>query len=504
MCRRSAAALAPDRCLTVTALAVALLCCACSTVEPGRPVALSGLPDRFKAGTATPGPARTAGAASRHQAPGARLAEAPAQAGWWRLFEDPALDRLVERAEAANTDIAMATARLLQARALVDAAQAKGRVQIQAVASASRQGGPLVNAAGSSGGLFTATLGVSYEPDLFGRLASERGVAGLDAGAREALLHHTRLLVQADVTQTYLLLRACDAERALLRQALASQGETAALVGLQVRRGSRAAVALQPLKVEQAEAEAELSALDGRRDKLEHALATLLGEPAPAFSLPAQPEAAAFAKVPEVPAGIPSQVLARRPDVSAAQQAWMAAQLRSGQARSAWFPEVVLTGSGGQASADLGSLLKSSLRAWALGAVLVAPLIDGGQRDAAIRQADAEADAAGAAARERMLVALREVQDQLSGLQALASQSAWQAEAQAVQAQAVVLAEQRWRQGNLSRYEVLFAQRSSLASQRQALQLAAQRQLTTVALVRALGGGWEPTPPEPDQRVAGP
>ena len=486
----------------LTTLAMALLIGGCSTVTPPRPVALADLPPNFKTSHLAPGKGAWLDGAllptARSEVPMTQPlvlplpAEAQPRGHWWRVFKDPVLDRLIERAEAANTDISIAAARLTQARALVGAAEARGLPQVQAVASASRQGGPLVNAAGSSGGLFTAAIGVAYEPDLFGRVAAQRDLAGLEAGAREALLQSTRLLVQADVTQTYLALRARDAEAALLRQGLASLRETLQLTELQVRVGSRPATALPKLRAELAEAHAEVLGVTSRRDELEHALATLVGQAAPGFTLEAGDGRTVLSQLPDIPAGIPAEVLARRPDVSAAQQAWLAAQLRRGQARTAWFPNVALTASGGQASGDLASLLKSSLRAWALTAVLVAPLLDGGQRAAAIQQADAEAEAAEATARAQMLVALREVQDHLSGLQSLAAQATWLAEAEALNTQAAVDTTQRWRKGNLSRYEVLTAERASLRSQRLSLLTAAARQRSVVSLVRALGGGWAP------------
>jgi len=184
-------------------------------------------------------------------------------------------------------------------------------------------------------------------------------------------------------------------------------------------------------------------------------------------------------------------VLARRPDVSAAQSAMLAAQARVGVARAAWFPSVSLTGAGGYASPELGDLFKWSARAWSVGALLSLPLLDGGRREAGVQGAQAQLDAALASYRGQVLTAFREVEDQLSSLRLLEEQAEAQARAVASASRATLLSDSRWRNGLVSQLELLDARRSELRNRRQALQVKSAQYQACVALIRALGGGWD-------------
>jgi outer membrane protein, multidrug efflux system len=214
----------------------------------------------------------------------------------------------------------------------------------------------------------------------------------------------------------------------------------------------------------------------------------LAGEIPGIFSVPQQEWSAIL---PAIPPGLPSSVLARRPDVLAAQQAVQAAQSRLGIASDAWFPQLTLSGSAGLASPTLGNVLEASMRAWSVGALLSLPLFDGGRREAGVANAQGELGATLALLREQMLVALREVQDQLSALHLLADQAQVHARSMALGSRARQLAESRYRSGFASQLDLLEAQRSELAAQRAAVQLRSAQYQASVALVRALGGGWD-------------
>jgi multidrug efflux system outer membrane protein len=170
----------------------------------------------------------------------------------------------------------------------------------------------------------------------------------------------------------------------------------------------------------------------------------------------------------------------------------LAAQARVGVAQAAWFPDIALTGSGGYASTDLGDLFKWSARSWGIGALLSLPIFDGGRRDAGVKNASAELDAALAGYREQVLVAFKDVEDQLSALRLLADQSEAQSRAVASASRATVLSDIRYRSGLVSQLDLLDARRSELRNRREALQVRAAQYQATVGLVRALGGGWEP------------
>ncbi len=414
-------------------------------------------------------------------------AEAQPRGEWWKAFADPALDDLVARADRNNASIQVAAARLAQARALAGITDANRAPQLGAGASVSRFGGVIEGVTVPASTLGTAGATFSYELDLFGKLSRASEAAQLDARAREGLLQSTRLLVQAEVAQAYLALRAVDAERAIVNDTLAAYRETLALTEGRYRAGDVAELDVARARTEVAATESEALALDRRRAEIENALAVLTGEPAPDFALP---PGEWRTQLPSIPAGIPAMVLARRPDVSAAQSGVLAAQQRVGVAQAAWFPDAALTANGGYASPELGDLFKWSARAWGVGALLSLPLLDGGRREAGVQNASAQLDESVARYREQVLVAVREVEDQLSALRLLASQSQAQARAVEASARATDLSNARYQGGFVSQLELLDARRSELRNRRQALQVRSAQYQATVGLVRALGGGW--------------
>jgi multidrug efflux system outer membrane protein len=184
-------------------------------------------------------------------------------------------------------------------------------------------------------------------------------------------------------------------------------------------------------------------------------------------------------------------VLARRPDVAAAQSTMLAAQARVGVAKAAWFPDISLTGAGGVASTQASDLFKYSARAWSLGLLASLPIFDGGRREAGVRFARGDMDAAVAQYREQVLVAVRDVEDQLAALRLLAQQAEAQDRAVRAASLATRLSDRRWREGLVSQLDLLDAQRSELADRRAAVEVRSAQYQATVGLVRALGGGWE-------------
>ena len=412
-----------------------------------------------------------------------------ARGEWWKAFADPVLDDLVERANRSNTSIQGAAARLAQARAFVRATDADRAPQIGVGASATRAqgivGGTFV---GPARNIFATGVDFSYEVDLFGRLSHATNAAALDAQAQEGLLQSARLLVQAQVAQTYLALRALDDERSLVRSTVGAYRETLALTDRRWRAGDVAELDVTRAATEVAATESDALALDRQRAGLEHALAVLVGEVVSSFSLPVAEWNSAL---PVIPAGLPSTLLTRRPDVSAAQQTMLAAQARVGVAKAAYFPRVALTGTAGYASTDLSELFEWSSRAWLLGAVASLPVFDGGRRKAGIESATAQMEGEVARYREQILVAFKDVEDELSSLRLLAEQSEAQGRAVQTSSRSTALSDVRYRNGYVSQLDLLDAQRSELRNRRQALQVRSAQYQSTIALVRALGGGWD-------------
>jgi multidrug efflux system outer membrane protein len=419
----------------------------------------------------------------------AEPAAAQPRGEWWKAFSDPVLDELIERADRGNSSVRVAAARLGQARAIARITDADRSPQVGVGASAQRFQG-IVNGSppGPARNVFSAGADLSYEVDLFGRLSHASDAAVLDAQAREALLQSTRLLVQAEVAQTYLALRALDAERSLVDNTLKAYRATLSLTERRWRAGDVAELDVARAATEVAATESEALALERRRAELEHALAILIGEAPANFALAPDEWNTAL---PVIPAGVPSIVLTRRPDVAAAQNGVMAAQARVGAAQAAWFPNIALTASAGYASPELSDLFKWSARAWALGALTSLPVFDGGRRKAGVQAAGAELERAVASYREQVLVAFKDVEDQLAALRLLTEQAEAQGRAVASAGRTTSLSDTRYRAGYVSQLELLDAQRSELRNRREALQVRSARYQSTVALVRALGGDWK-------------
>ncbi len=408
-----------------------------------------------------------------------------AQGQWWGVFADPVLDGLITKANGNNTSIQVAAARLSQARALAGQVDANRFAQLGIGAGATRQLNATSNNVAQT--VVSAGANLSYEVDLFGKLSGASNAASLDAASREALLRSTQLLVQADVAQTYLSLRALDVERELVRSTLQAYQNTLRLTEVRLREGDVAELDVARVRSEAASTESEALALDQRRAVLEHALAVLVGEVASNFVVVPSTWSTAL---PVIPAGVPSTVLTRRPDVTAAQNTVQAAQARVGVAKAAWFPTFALTANGGYAAPEVRDLFKLSTPAWGIGALLSLPIFDGGRRESGMQGANAELNIALANYREQVLVAFRDVEDQLAALRLLADQSEAQSRSVASSSRATVLSGSRYRNGFVSQLELLDAQRSELRNRRQALQVKAAQYLATVGLIRALGGGW--------------
>jgi len=454
--------------------ALTMLLAACATT-PGEIDAtrLPAIPDQFK---------------EEGKWAAAKPAAAQPRGEWWKAFDDPTLDGLIARASAGNATIQIAAARLAQARAVARITDADRSPQVGVSGSVSRQAGYVNGTGGPARSFAAAGVNLGYELDLFGKLAAASDAASLDARSRAALVQSARLLVQAEVAQSYLALRALDDEQVILRDMLAAYRDTLALTERRYRAGDAAELDVARAETEVASTESELFAVERRRAEIEHALAVLVGEPSSNFAVA---PAAWSTALPIIPTGVPSTVLERRPDISAAQDAMLAAQQRVGVARAAWFPDVALTGAAGYASPELGDVFKWSARAWGIGALLALPIFDGGRREAGVQNAAAQLDEAFARYREQVLIAFRDVEDQLAGLRLLSEQSQAQARAVDSSSRATALSDTRYRNGYVSQLDLLDARRSELRNRRQALQVRAAQYQATVGLVRALGGGWQ-------------
>lgn len=409
---------------------------------------------------------------------------------WWQGYNDPLLNDLEARSEAASPTVAAAVARYDQAVALADRAGTERLPEISAGpsiardrVSAGRPGSP-----GSSSTYTTRTLGGSFdwEIDLWGRLRGAARAGRADAAASNADLAAVRLSLHASIADTYFRLRQLDAEADLLLQTSKAYQRAFELTDIRHSGGIASGVDTSRAQSQLSDARAQLATIALDRANAEHQLAVLVGETPSTFSVPA---ATPLIQPFPVAAGIPSELLQRRPDIAAAERRVAAANERIGVARAAQFPSLTLGLSGGFQNTG-GNLLSTASSFWALGPLaLIGPVFDGGRRKADARQSRAIFDEAAADYRSTVLDAFREVEDSLAGAHHLAGAERQQDEAARAANRTTDLALIRYRDGASDYLEVVVAQTASLIAQRAALVLHTQRLQTSVALIRALGGG---------------
>lgn len=443
-----------------------------------------------------------------------------ARSDWWTLFGDDELNTLVERALDANQDLVAAAARVEQARAAAGLARSAYFPSAAVGASADRSRTsrttdivmPLAETDSIRG-----ALDASWELDLFGRVRrlNESARAGVAASAAD--FESVRLALSAEVASSYFSLRAIDREVALVDEGVALRRRALELVKSRRTNGAATDFDVARAEAELASTEAESAALGNRRAALQGALAVLVGEVASDFAIsslvpqnrddwPAgsadtsraagmsQRDRSEISKPPAVPAGLPAALLERRPDIAAAESSLIAANAQIGVAKAAFFPAITLTGSAGYASGEINGLFSADSRAWSIGPSVYLPVFQGGRNRANLERSRAAWEESVARYRQRVLVAFREVQDALTATQLLASQADAQERAVAAARRAGELARTRFEAGYVNYFEVIDAQRTLLATERAAAQLGAQRLLTSVALIKALGGGWtDPT-----------
>jgi multidrug efflux system outer membrane protein len=299
----------------------------------------------------------------------------------------------------------------------------------------------------------------------------------------------TRLAVGAETASTYFALVATDEEVRIVASTLKLQTEMRSLVEARRDAGRASDLAFEQAKLAVALSEADLAATTNRRSVLKNGLAVLLGRAAPDFEIEAH--ASFNDSLTPVPVGLPSELLLRRPDLAAAENNLKAANAKIGVAKAAFFPAIFLTGSAGGASAQLDDVFLRDSRTWSIAPSIYVPLFQGGRNRASYQRSQAAYEEAVAGYRQNVLTALREVQDALTASQQLAAQSEATARALVSARNVRALAEERYLSGSTSYLEVIDAQRTALAVERSAAALAGQRRITRVALIRALGGGWD-------------
>ncbi len=420
---------------------------------------------------------------------------------WWVVFRDPALAELMTRATAENQNLQAALARVEQTRAQVRVAKSAQLPRLDFGAGGARvqpsKVPPQPNSASNDSGVaeryttLNARIAASYELDLFGRVRDTLQAARADLAAERALLASLVLSLQSDVAETYFLIRATDEELVILQATVKLREEGVRLLQQRADAGDISGFDVQRETAELAAARADVHALERTRAHYEHALAVLCGQAPAMFALvPLK----VTRNLPEIPAGVPSTLLERRPDIAAAERRMVAANARIGIAKAAFYPILNLTADFGVESSSLGDLFKWSSRTWALGpiagALLSLPIFDGGRNAANLAASQASLDAEIATYRQTVLTAFGEVEDGLSGLRALAAQTDALQAAVAAADEVYRIAEVRYAAGATGYLDVLDARRTQVRVKRLAAQVYGTRAVTTVGLIRALGGGW--------------
>ena len=414
----------------------------------------------------------------------------PAADRWWTAFGDPVLDDLQARLEISNQNLRAAEAAYRQALALADAARAAWFPAINASAGATRSASSAATATSGNAparNSFSVGATVSWELDVWGRIA--RTVEGADASlaASAADLAAARLSARATLAQTYFQLRAAERQQALLDASAAAYGRA-----LELTRNRYAAGVAGKVDVVQAESQlrsARAAALDASlsRSQYEHAIAVLLGLAPAAFTL-----APSDAPLPVAPVAVtlPSRLLERRPDIAAAERRVAAANAQIGVAQAAFFPALTLSGTAGYRGSELSNLFNAPNLFWSLGPQLALSLFDGGARTAAVESARAANEQAAATYRQTVLTALQEVEDNLTAATALAQEQQLQTEALAAAQRALEVVSNQYRAGTVGYLNVITAQATVLSAQRSLIDVRSRRLAAVNTLLKNVAGSW--------------
>ncbi len=437
-------------------------------------------------------PADYAGAAAaqpgwRHASP---LDAAP-RGPWWTAFGDADLDRLEARVAISSQTVRRAIADLEAARAAVSVQRADflptittGAAPSRARVSQNKAGSSL---AGKTTTDYTAGVAASWEPDLFGRIRDSVADAQAGADASAADLAAVKLAIGTQLAIDYFTLRSLDTQQQLLDRTVTAYARALQLLEQQLADGAIDASAVAQARTQYESARTQATEVGAQRARLQHAIATLVGENASSFAIAPRVQALA---VPDIPAGLPSQLLERRPDIAAAERRVAAANARIGIARAAFFPDLVLSAGAGLESAAFAPWLTAPSLFWSLGPQLVGTLFDGGRRSATLRGASAQYEGAVADYRQTVLSAFQQVEDDLSSLHALADEACSARRAAGAADLSLRLTTNRFQAGAVSYLDVVTAQTIALADQQRVDRIDARRIEAAVDLTTALGGGW--------------
>jgi multidrug efflux system outer membrane protein len=441
---------------------------------------------------------------------------------WYSVFHDAKLNELEEKAQANSQTLRAAVAKVSEARAVARESEAAFFPSIDFTGDYTRQrvspnngqllsetpaASPGVNVPIAGGGGSTALIGasngkgeahtfnsativpfdLSYEVDIWGKVRRAFEASGDQAQASIADFENILLGLKADVATNYYALRTADSEIDVQRRTIKSFQDNLNLTNSRFQGGISTELDVEQAKATLAAAQAQLASFQQSRAQLEHAIAVLIGQPPETFSLPFHP---LDTRLPQVPSGLPADLLERRPDVAAAERRVASQNAEIGVAIAAYFPVVHLTGQTGFDSGDLGMLFNWQSRIWAYGPNVQFPIFEGGQISANVKQQRAAYEENVADYRQQVLVAFQDVEDSLSSLHYLAQQSEAENRAYLSYKRALDLTNQRYTTGLVSYFDVIQAEGLELNAEQLYVQIEGNRVGSTVRLIKALGGGW--------------
>jgi NodT family efflux transporter outer membrane factor (OMF) lipoprotein len=414
---------------------------------------------------------------------------------WWQLFHDPTLDAYEQQLLQANQSLLAARDRLEQARSLARVATSGLFPQLSTDPTALSQGAganrPLDGALVATSYKqhdYAIPFNISYEADLFGDVRRRVQAANANLQSTAADLENARLVLTAELAADYFSLRELDAELQVVEENAGYERKGLELVNYRHDGGIASGLEVAQQAAVLDATLTQLALVRQSRAQYEHAISVLVGQPASNFNIAAAP---LRATPPSLPLGVPSDVLERRPDIASAERQIAQANAQVGVAKAAFYPHITLGGAGGWQTRDLSTLVNAPSLFWSLGGDALTPLLQGGRNRANLAAARSAYDASVANYRQSVLTAFQQVEDGLSNVQTLAQAATTQAAAVEDARRALVIANNRYVGGVTTYLDVITAQSSLLANERLATQLLGQQMVSSVYLVKALGGGWD-------------
>ena len=427
-------------------------------------------------------------------------APSPPPEQWWTLFNDANLNDLESQVQVSNQNLAASEAAYRQSVAVVHEQRASFFPSLSVDGGVTRSGGEGRSRNGtttgsgttvttSSANLYQAGASASWEIDLWGRLRRSLENAHALADASAADLAGAKLSIQGQLAIAYLQLREADAEQRLLADTVSAYGRSLEIAQNRYNAGTVAKTDLLQARTQLANAQDQLAALVLSRAQLEHAIAALVGKPASSFSLEARDQW--LTAVPDIPSGIPSTLLQRRPDIAAAERRVAAANASIGIEEAAYFPTLTLTGAYDFISTSTSALFKAANESHSVGGSISEALFNGGATRARVSGARAAFDQSVAQYRQSVLTAFQDVEDQLASSRILLQQYDFRREASEAADETERLTMNQYRAGTISYTDVVVAQTAALSARRALASISLSRQTTAVSLITALGGRWE-------------